>query len=77
MKFAPNSLVLENFHSGYGLIVSDPFPLIIPVILIQYIKLGQNPSFGSRDMVQTSFLVKIWHSKCLSDLENEVKVTKI
>ena len=43
-----------------------------------YIKFGQDPSFGSRDRVQTSFfLVNIWHSKCWCDLENEVKVMKI
>ena len=41
--------------------------------MIQYIKFDQNSSFGSRDSV----LVKIWHSKCLCNLENEVKVTKI
>ena len=34
------------------------------------------PSFDSRDRMQISlFLVKIWHSKCWCDLENEVKVT--
>ena len=45
--------------------------------MIQYIKFGQNTSFGSTDRVQTSFLVKkSWHSKCLCDLENEVMVTK-
>ena len=32
MKFAPNSLVLEIFYSGYGLIVSDSFPLRINTV---------------------------------------------
>ena len=48
--------------------------------MIQYIKFGQKPSFGSRDRAecrQAFFLVKIWHSKCWCDLENELKVTKI
>ena len=37
--------------------------------MLQYIKIGQNPSFGSRGRC---FLVKIWHSDCWCDLENEV-----
>ena len=46
--------------------------------MIQYMKLGQNPSLGSRNRVQTSiFFVIIWHSKCWFDLENKVKVTNI
>ena len=49
--------------------------LIIP--MIQHIKSGQNPLFGSRDRVQTSFFVTIWHSKCWCDLGNEVNVIKI
>ena len=47
-------------------------------IVYLYIKLGLNPSFGSREAADKLFLVKIWHSKCWwSDLENEDKVTKI
>ena len=45
--------------------------------MIQYIKFGQNPSFGSRDRVQTSFFGQIWHSKCWCDLENKVKYVLI
>ena len=46
--------------------------------MIQYIKFGQNPSFGSRDKSGEKLsLVKIWHSKCWYDLKNKVKVTKI
>ena len=50
--------------------------IIIP--MIQYIKVDQNLSFGSRDRVHSLFFFgRIWHSKCWCDLENEVKVTKI
>ena len=55
----------------------SPNCLIILMILVQYMKLGLNPSFGTRDRVQTSFCwVQIWHSKYWFDLENKAKVTK-
>ena len=50
--------------------------LFIP--MIQYMKFGLNPPFGSRVWVQISFCwVKIWHSKYRCDLENDAKITKI
>ena len=51
-----------HFYSLYSVVTlkirsrspkSNHFILIIP--MIQYIKFGQNPSFGSRDRMQTSF----------------------
>ena len=51
--------------------------ILLNIPMIQHIKFGQNPSFGSRDRVRKAFLAKIGHSKCWCDLENEVKVTKI
>ena len=44
--------------------------------MIQDITFGQNPLFGWRDRVQTSFFVKIWHSKCWCDLENVSRSSK-
>ena len=32
---------------------------------------------GSRNRVQTSLFVKIWHAKCWCDIENKDKVTKL
>ena len=48
-----------------------------PIDTIHYV--WPNQLLGSRDRVQkiSFFLVKIWHSKCWYDLENEVNVTKI
>ena len=47
--------------------------------MLQNVKFGQNPSFGSRDGVQTSFFLgqNLKISKCWCDLENKVKVIKI
>ena len=43
-----------------------------------YMNFSQNPSFASRDRVQTSFFGQnLKFSKCWYDLENEANVTKI
>ena len=50
--------------------------LIIP--MIQEIMFDQNPSFGLRERVQTSFFFgQNLTLKCWCDHENEVKVSKI
>ena len=45
--------------------------------MLQYMKFGQNPSFGSRYRVPIIFFVQNDNSKCWCDFQNEIKVTKI
>ena len=69
--YSLNTVVTLKTEQGHqNLIIFSSIPVI------QYMKFGLNPSFGSRDRVQTSFIWSNLHSKRWYDLENEAKVTK-
>ena len=45
--------------------------------MIQYIKFGQNPSSGSRDMVQTSFVVLFWSKFDIQSASVTLKIRSV
>ena len=80
--FRRSSAEKAHFYSLYSVVTlkirsRSPKSNLLTIPMIQYANFGQKLSFCSRDRRRQAVLVKMWHSKCWCDLENEVTVTEI